>query len=151
MSSTTTSSSSSSSAVPSNPPTRQRPLSLQALFTTDSIISSGVLEDPAVRAQLVEHLPESQRSDEFLEESIRSPQFIQALSSLSSALQSENFDNVMASFQLDPSAGLLHLMSGDAVRAFLAGIEAQVEAEERESAQGGRMDDEGNNGGESKE
>ena len=40
---------------------------------------SGVLSEPSVRASLVEHLPDGQRSEAFLEDTIRSPQVGAAL------------------------------------------------------------------------
>lgn len=56
-------------------------------------------------------------------ENIRSPQFRQALGQLGAALHSDNYNNIMASLQLDPAPGMMHLLSGDAIRAFLASVE----------------------------
>ena len=58
---------------------RVRPPALQEIVTSEAVINSGILNDPAVRASLIEHLPESQQSDEFLEDTIRSPQFRQVM------------------------------------------------------------------------
>ena len=116
-------------------------LHLDDIITSDQVLNSGILDDPAVRAQLIEHLPEGQRTEEFLEgknvyfahihshahilllENIRSPQFRQALGQLGAALNSDNYNNIMASLQLDPAPGMMHLLSGDAIRAFLASVE----------------------------
>ena len=53
---------------------------LQEIVTSEAVINSGILNDPAVRASLIPHLPESQQTDAFLEETIRSPQFRQVSS-----------------------------------------------------------------------
>ena len=42
-------------------------LHLDDIITSDQVLNSGILDDPAVRAQLIEHLPEGQRTEEFLE------------------------------------------------------------------------------------
>lgn len=42
---------------------------------------------------------------------------------LGAALHSDNYNNIMASLQIDPAPGMMHLLSGDAIRAFLASVE----------------------------
>jgi hypothetical protein len=84
---------------------------------------------------------------------LRSPQLQQALGSLTSALQSDNFETVFANFNLQPADGAEAINVGDgvfcafrgwfdyyfqvcvcacvlaAVRAFLLAIQAQVDRE----------------------
>lgn len=72
-------------------------------------------------------LPESQQTDGGLEENLRSPQLQQALDALAGALQSESYSSVMSNLGLDPSAGMSHLMRGDAIGAFLAAAAARGE------------------------
>jgi hypothetical protein len=72
---------------------RNGPLRLQEVLTPEAIISSGVLNDPEVRASLIEH-----------------PQFRQSLGALTAALHSENFNSVVANFDIDPTAGMSHLV-----------------------------------------
>ncbi len=50
------------------------------------------------------------------------------MSSLSSALSTENYGSVMANFGLDPAAGAAALARGDNVAAFLAAVQAQADA-----------------------
>ncbi|CAN0394169.1 unnamed protein product, partial [Discosporangium mesarthrocarpum] len=52
---------------------------------------------------------------------LRSPQLQQALSALSVALQSDNFNSIMSSFNLDPSnpASADALARGDAIEALM--------------------------------
>jgi hypothetical protein len=59
---------------------------------------------------LIEHLPEGQRSDDQLESTLRSPQFRQSLRSLSHALQSDNFNSIMANLSINPEAGMSHMV-----------------------------------------
>eukprot|EP01035_Chromulina_nebulosa_P020221 gene20221-26251_t len=119
-------SSSTYGGVPSQP---QQPIPLQEILTSDAIFNSGVLDDPQVRAQIIEQLPEGQRSEEFLEDNIRSPQFQQSLESLSSALQSDGGNAVMANIGVDPSPGTNDLLRGDAISAFLTSVQASADAE----------------------
>ncbi len=49
----------------------------------------------------MEHLPEGQKSKEYFVKNISSPQFSEALDSLSSALSSENYEVILASFGLN--------------------------------------------------
>ena len=65
---------------------------------------------------------------------MHSPQYQQTLSSLTSALQSENYNSIFANFGLDPAAGAASLARGNGVEAFVAALEADVSA--RASASG---------------
>ena len=87
---------------------------LADIITAEGVLSTGVLEDPALRAQLIALLPDGQQSEEFLEVNLRSSQFRQSLSSLSSALNSDNYNSVVANIGggLDPNNGMQHLIQG---------------------------------------
>lgn len=62
-----------------------------------------------VRSEAIQHLPEGQQSDAFLEENIRSPQFRQALGALSEALLQDGA-GVAGSFGIDPAPGNAELV-----------------------------------------
>ena len=59
---------------------------------------------------------------------------LQGVQRLGSALQSQNYSTVMANFQLDPMAGQTHMERGDAVGAFLACLQADVDSRNTEDA-----------------
>lgn len=99
---------------------RPEPTNLNRVLSADSVLATGILNDPEVRRGLIALLPESQQSEEYLEETLRSPQVQQSIDLLSAALQSDNYQTVMGNFSLDPSVGLAQLMRGDAIGAFLA-------------------------------
>lgn len=107
---------------------------LQDIVTSEEIVNSGVLDDPAVRSQLVEHLPPGQQSEEFLEENIRSPQFRQAIGSLNDAL-AENFSGVAANVGIDPAPGHSELVRGDTAGAFLTAVQAAATTPSASTAQ----------------
>ena len=119
---------------------------LSELATADAIDTSGILSDPAVRARLVELLPEGQRTDDKLEENLRSPQVAQSLKSLTAALSSgDEFNSILANFALDPSDGAAAMASGNPIQAFLDCVLKQVErekaAKEEESKSGDNMEE----------
>jgi hypothetical protein len=91
---------------------------------TDALAVATASEE--VQARLAELLPEGQRSREDLEAAIRSPQLRQALSSLSNALENENFETVFANFGLNPEDGAEAMARGDPVGAFLAALRAKI-------------------------
>lgn len=98
---------------------------LQDILVPEEVLRTGILTDPAVRAELINMLPPEQQTEENLERNLRSPQFQQALGSLTSALRNpDNLQSVMSNFQLDPSAGHQFLLQGDGVGAFLAAVQA---------------------------
>lgn len=101
---------------------REAPLELQDIYNADAALAAGILEDEAVRAELVSHLPEGQRSEEHLETALRSPQLRDAMRMLSRALNADNYASVMANFGLDAGPGTEHLVRGEAVQAFLAAL-----------------------------
>jgi hypothetical protein len=65
---------------------------------------------------------------------------LQALTSLTGALNSDNYGTVLANFGLSPGAGAEFLARGDNVAAFLAAIQAEADANLRASQQGERKE-----------
>lgn len=63
-----------------------------------------------------------------LRATLRSPQLRQSIESLVNALQTGNYNTVMASFELDPTAGADKLAVGDGVGALLSAIQAWADA-----------------------
>lgn len=98
---------------------------LDELVSPSSVIEAGILNDEAVKARLIELLPEGQRSEEKLMENIRSPQVAQCLKSLTAALcddeggSMDNFNSILANFQLSPEDGALSMAVGNPIQAFL--------------------------------
>jgi 26S proteasome regulatory subunit N13 len=110
------------------------PAPLSEVLTPAAITS--LLQDEAAKNRLLELLPEEQRSMEYLEDNLRSPQIQQTLRALSSALAPddtgslEGYHSVIANFQLDPRDGEAALAAGNPIQAFLDCILASVEKEE---------------------
>ncbi|OWY97004.1 Proteasomal ubiquitin receptor ADRM1, partial [Phytophthora megakarya] len=102
--------------------TQPKPVSLSKLLSAENM--SIILDDPACVEALVQHLPEGSQTPAELRATLRSPQLRQSIGSLVSALQTGNFNAVMANFGLDPSAGAAKLAFGDGVGALLAAIQA---------------------------
>lgn len=105
-----------------------KPVSLSKLLTADNL--SSVLDDPACVAALLPHLPEGSQTPTELRATLRSPQLRQSIGSLVSALQTGNFNAVMANFGLDPAAGAAKLAFGDGVGALLAAIQAWADQQD---------------------
>lgn len=98
------------------------PLSLTDILTPANIQASAILDDDAIVSRLVEHLPESQRSQAELVELARRPQFRQAIHQLAQALRApDNVASIFANFGLQPQT------DPDPIRAFLAAIQAAAE------------------------
>lgn len=96
---------------------------LQDILNPDDIINSGVLNDEAVQRELLAHLPEGQQTAAELDSTVRSPQFRQALNSLTTAVaQPDNYQSVMSNFSIDPAPGMAEQMAGDGVGAFLTSL-----------------------------
>ncbi len=100
-----------------------QPVELQEVLTADGVLASGLLDDNTICQQLINQLPEGQQTRADLEAALRSPQLADSMRALSSALQSENYNAVMANFGLDPQAGMAALMRGDAVEAFISAVQ----------------------------
>lgn len=107
---------------------------LHEVVTANAI--STLLENKEVRKRLLQELPEDQRSEEFLEANLRSPQVQQTLQSLTAALlpddngSMDSYQSVLANFQLDASEGQNALSQGKSpIQAFLDCVVASVEKE----------------------
>lgn len=110
--------------APSSSSTQRSP-PLQELFTSEAIFQSGILNDAEIRSRLREHLPEGHQTDDFLDETIRSPQFRQSLGALTNALQSDSFNSIMANLGINPEPGMPELIRNDVVGAFITALQAQ--------------------------
>lgn len=109
-------------------PLEQRlPLSLVEMFR-DPNVAKTLLDNPSVCERLLPLLPTELSSPEELRHTLTSPQFLQGLQRLGSALRSQNYSTVMANFKLNPRAGQTHMERGDSVGAFLACLQADVDA-----------------------
>ena len=111
------------------------PPGLHEIVSPDAIKS--LLENEEVRNRLLQELPEGQRTQEHLEENLRSPQVQQTLRSLTQALlpddsgSMEGYHSVLANFQLDAAAGQQALTeSNNPIQAFLDCVLASVKKEE---------------------
>lgn len=116
---------------------RQPVIPLQETILAEDVEATGILEDPAVQQALTALLPEGQRSPADLADNLHSPQFQQTLSSLTGALQTENFNSIFANFNLDAAAGADALARGNGVEAFLMAIEAQARTQSGDGAEEG--------------
>jgi len=108
---------------------------LQELVTPSAILS--LMENGAVKNRLLELLPEEQRTEEFLEENLRSPQVQQTLRSLTSALlpddtgSQDGYHSVLANFNMvDGAQEALQCNSNNPIQAFLECVLKSVENEE---------------------
>lgn len=110
-----------------------QPTRLEEVVTGERVVESGILEIPEVRDALIELLPPGQRSPEFLEANIRSPQLRQAMQSLTAALNSSDYYSVFANLGVDAAAGQEDIARGDMVRAFLTAIQAAAPTEGTET------------------
>jgi len=122
------------------------PSGLHELVTPGAI--SNLLANEDVRNRLMQELPEEQRSAEFLESCLRSPQVQQTLRSLTSALLPDDngsldgYHSVLANFQLDASDGQKALSEGKTpIQAFLDCVLASVEEEKSEEGKEKTDDD----------
>ncbi|KAF9373276.1 hypothetical protein BGX21_004511 [Mortierella sp. AD011] len=93
----------------------------------DHILTPGavapLLNNPQICEALFPHLPESSaRTPEEIQAIVRTPQFSQALVSLSTALESGQLGPLLRQFGLGPNAG-------DGVEGFLSAIQEQVKKE----------------------
>lgn len=99
-----------------------------------------LLEDPAVVQRLLPLLPEEQRTEQALRDTLSSPQFQQSVAQLSHALADDNVNAVFANFGLDPAHGADALARGDGAAALADALTAAAQsrraAEEGGEAQG---------------
>uniref|UniRef100_A0A7S2GWZ2 Pru domain-containing protein n=1 Tax=Helicotheca tamesis TaxID=374047 RepID=A0A7S2GWZ2_9STRA len=117
---------------------------LSELATPESIAESGILDNEDVKAKLIALLPEGQRNEEMLKDTLRSPQVAQCLKSLTSALVSDDgsldgLNSVLANFDLKAEDGAAAIASGNPIQAFLdcvlKSVEREKEAKEKESSE----------------
>lgn len=118
---------------------RRQPLALQEVLTGDEVVRTGVLNQPGVREELTALLPEGQRDEDNLMQTLYSPQFRQALEALTEALQGDSYASVLANLGLDPSVGQSELVQGENVRAFLQALMAAFPP--RQGGEGGGSGD----------
>jgi hypothetical protein len=102
---------------------------LTETVSADAVMESQILSDPDVVAKLLPLLPAGQQTQEQLVENLRSPQVRQALGSLQSAIAGDNFNSVLANFQLDTSSPRVQeaMNSGNMILAFLESVIDSVE------------------------
>ncbi|KAI9255241.1 proteasome complex subunit Rpn13 ubiquitin receptor-domain-containing protein [Phascolomyces articulosus] len=106
------------------PDNQQSPLSLTDVLTTQTL--TPLLNDREICSALFPFLPEeSERSPEEVRQVVQSPQFQQALATLSFALESGELGPLLTQLGLDPSAGT-------SVESFLRAIEQQARRREQE-------------------
>lgn len=72
---------------------------LEDVINTQEVISTGVLEDDEVIKELQLHLPENAKDSAL--ETLRSPQFKQAVSALNEAIKKGQLQEMLASFELE--------------------------------------------------
>lgn len=121
-SNTTTNSTNNNNNIPTTTPP------LQEIFTPEAILNTGILNDPEVQQELIEHLPEGQKSADQLETAIRSPQFIQAMGSLSHAISDPvNYQSVVTNFSIGTGATDGEVL-GDGIGNFLNALNTDCAA-----------------------
>jgi len=106
-------------------PAQSQPVPLSLLVDSGTV--DELMGDDVTVQLLLPHLPEGHRSPSDLRSTLLSPQFQQALGSLTGALQTENFNTVFANFNLDPADGQEAVVRGDGVGAFVAALQAAAE------------------------
>ena len=111
---------------------RKRSPPISEILTADDI--TPLLDDPEVQEVLLGLLPEARRTKEELYDVVRSPQLQRAMHVLSSALQSDNFNTMMANFNLDTKAGAEALAAGDGIGAFLQALQVDADGGKAEAA-----------------
>ncbi|CAG8455310.1 10090_t:CDS:2 [Paraglomus occultum] len=105
-------------------------LNLADILTPSAI--EPLLNNPEIAAALFPEIPQNiERTPEELREVMRSPQFHQALQTLSVALQSGELGPLLSQLGLDPSAG-------NGVEAFLRAIQEQVQGQQGEGSERSR-------------
>jgi len=128
-------------SAPAAPPAAPAPVaaaqrtSLYDQLRSDTIVSSGIFEDPAIRERLLTYLPAESAAAAstpeaqvaLLRETIHSPQFQQAVEVLGDALaEGSNYTAILTGFGIDPAPGMTKLMAGDPVGAFVDCIAAEA-------------------------
>ena len=126
-----------------------QPVPLTEVVTPAAITS--LMENEQARERLIALLPEEQRSNEYLEENLRSPQVQQTLRALTQALlpdgdgNMDSFYSVLANFSLDPADGQEAMAANNPIQAFLDCLLASVkkdDEEEKDETMAEQKDDE---------
>mmetsp|Transcript_35089 Transcript_35089/g.39819 ORF Transcript_35089/g.39819 Transcript_35089/m.39819 type:complete len:310 (+) Transcript_35089:39-968(+) len=99
---------------------------LSSVITNEAV--EKMIADPTYFAELKEHLPEGYQTEEGFKESIRSPQFRQALDALTSAVNSEQITAVITSLGLDTT---VLGQSTDGVDALVRALEKESEGQRK--------------------
>eukprot|EP00929_Paragymnodinium_shiwhaense_P009892 TRINITY_DN114284_c0_g1_i1.p1 TRINITY_DN114284_c0_g1~~TRINITY_DN114284_c0_g1_i1.p1 ORF type:complete len:287 (+),score=102.69 TRINITY_DN114284_c0_g1_i1:87-947(+) len=102
---------------------RQPPVPLGAVMTTE--VLQGLMDDEAAVKEMMEQLPEGQRTPEDLRQALGSPQLQQSLFSLTQAIHSDQLPVLFASLGLDPSTIATMAPGSDALEALIRAMEAQ--------------------------
>ena len=98
----------------------QPPASLSHYVTPEEVERQGLLTDPEKYGKLMDMLPEGQRTLEHLTATLRSPQVLSALSSLTEAIDGPDFSSVLANFDLEMDEETERLVGeGKGVEAFI--------------------------------
>ena len=126
-----------------------QPVPLTEVVTPAAITS--LMENEQARERLIALLPEEQRSNDYLEENLRSPQVQQTLRALTQALlpdgdgNMDSFYSVLANFSLDPADGQEAMAANNPIQAFLDCLLASVkkdDEEEKDETMAEQKDDE---------
>ncbi|KAK5810180.1 adhesion regulating molecule [Linnemannia elongata] len=105
------------------PPAQRSNLRLDHILTPGAV--APLLNNPEICAALFPHLPESsERTPEEIQAIVRTPQFSQALVSLSTALESGQLGPLLRQFGLGPNAG-------NGVEGFLSAIQEQAKKDKK--------------------
>jgi 26S proteasome regulatory subunit N13 len=100
---------------------REDQAGLTDVLATDQLLQTGILSDPAVRAELEQHLPSIDQAGD-LATTLRSPQFRQAVESFNAALASGALPELLASLGLPPSSEA----SASNLEAFLKAVQQKA-------------------------
>jgi len=97
--------------------------------TPEPVLSSGILNDQAVKSRLISLLPENQRTEEHLMENLRSPQLVQCLESLVASVgKGDVLNSLLVNFQQSSSHDEVTEMVGvNPLHSFLECVSKTVE------------------------
>lgn len=111
--------------------TSRRNVDLSSAINSEPV--SSILNDPNLLSALQQHLPNidsSTKPEDQVKDTLKSPQFQQALSMFSSALQSGQLGPVVSQFQLSPEV-VAAAQSGD-LEQFVVALEKSKDTKEKE-------------------
>eukprot|EP00560_Eucampia_antarctica_P007958 CAMPEP_0197823984 /NCGR_PEP_ID=MMETSP1437-20131217/1295_1 /TAXON_ID=49252 ORGANISM="Eucampia antarctica, Strain CCMP1452" /NCGR_SAMPLE_ID=MMETSP1437 /ASSEMBLY_ACC=CAM_ASM_001096 /LENGTH=461 /DNA_ID=CAMNT_0043423427 /DNA_START=214 /DNA_END=1599 /DNA_ORIENTATION=+ len=103
---------------------------LSEVLSPEAVLETGILQDEGIKAKLMELLPEGQRSEQYLEQNLRSPPVAQCLKTLTAALveDPDALPTILANFQL-PSTPTTNTTSNP-IQEFLDAVLASVQQEQ---------------------